>query len=205
MPRNSDILRCAATTVVAGISPHGTAGCPGRGHYSSAAQMERGTRRGVWSIVAARLRPLANHRWRIHAPPTPRAHASGHRFGRRAVFEAGRQKPCGLAGPRALLSFLRECHALHPHRSCPLQSAGETAAGHADSADRRDAVAGKSRERHHGSGYALWKLEALDPRKSKVLELRIYLGATAAEAGQIMGLSKATVDRDLDRKSTRLN
>jgi RNA polymerase sigma factor (TIGR02999 family) len=44
---------------------------------------------------------------------------------------------------------------------------------------------------------ALWKLEALDPRKSKVLELRIYLGATAAEAGQIMGLSKATVDRDL--------
>jgi RNA polymerase sigma-70 factor (ECF subfamily) len=44
---------------------------------------------------------------------------------------------------------------------------------------------------------ALWKLEALDPRKSKVLEVRIYLGATAAETGQIMGLSKATVDRDL--------
>ena len=44
---------------------------------------------------------------------------------------------------------------------------------------------------------ALWKLEALDPRKAKVLELRIYLGATATEAGQIMGLSKATVDRDL--------
>jgi RNA polymerase sigma factor (TIGR02999 family) len=44
---------------------------------------------------------------------------------------------------------------------------------------------------------ALWKLEALDPRKSKVLELRIYLGSTAAETGQIMGISKATVDRDL--------
>jgi len=44
---------------------------------------------------------------------------------------------------------------------------------------------------------ALWKLESLDPRKSKVLELRIYLGSTALETSQIMGLSKATVDRDL--------
>jgi RNA polymerase sigma factor (TIGR02999 family) len=44
---------------------------------------------------------------------------------------------------------------------------------------------------------ALGKLEAMDPRKSKVLELRIYLGSTAAETGQIMGISKATVDRDL--------
>jgi DNA-directed RNA polymerase specialized sigma24 family protein len=44
---------------------------------------------------------------------------------------------------------------------------------------------------------ALGKLEALDPRKAKVLELRIYLGSTAAETSQIMGLSKATVDRDL--------
>jgi RNA polymerase sigma factor (TIGR02999 family) len=44
---------------------------------------------------------------------------------------------------------------------------------------------------------ALWKLEALDPRKAKVLELRVYLGSTAAETGQILGLSKATVDRDL--------
>jgi RNA polymerase sigma factor (TIGR02999 family) len=44
---------------------------------------------------------------------------------------------------------------------------------------------------------ALGKLEALDPRKSQVLELRIYLGATALETSLIMGLSKATVDRDL--------
>lgn len=44
---------------------------------------------------------------------------------------------------------------------------------------------------------ALWKLEALDLRKSKILELRIYLGASAAETARILGLSKATVDRDL--------
>jgi RNA polymerase sigma factor (TIGR02999 family) len=44
---------------------------------------------------------------------------------------------------------------------------------------------------------ALWKLEALDQRKAKVLELRIYLGSTATETAQILGLSKATVDRDL--------
>jgi DNA-directed RNA polymerase specialized sigma24 family protein len=35
------------------------------------------------------------------------------------------------------------------------------------------------------------------PRNAKVLALRIYLGSTAAETAQIMGLSKATVDRDL--------
>jgi RNA polymerase sigma factor (TIGR02999 family) len=44
---------------------------------------------------------------------------------------------------------------------------------------------------------ALWKLEALDPRKAKVLELRIYLGASAAETAEITRLSKATVDRDI--------
>jgi RNA polymerase sigma-70 factor (ECF subfamily) len=44
---------------------------------------------------------------------------------------------------------------------------------------------------------ALWKLEALDQRKANVLELRIYLGATATETSQILGVSKATVDRDL--------
>jgi RNA polymerase sigma factor (TIGR02999 family) len=44
---------------------------------------------------------------------------------------------------------------------------------------------------------ALWKLEALDERKAKVLELRLYLGASAADTAEILGLSKATVDRDL--------
>jgi RNA polymerase sigma-70 factor (ECF subfamily) len=44
---------------------------------------------------------------------------------------------------------------------------------------------------------ALWKLEALDPRKAKIVELRIYLGASAAETAEITHLSKATVDRDL--------
>ena len=44
---------------------------------------------------------------------------------------------------------------------------------------------------------ALWKLEALDPRKTKIVEMRIYLGASASETAKILGLSKATVDRDL--------
>ncbi len=44
---------------------------------------------------------------------------------------------------------------------------------------------------------ALWKLEGLDQRKARVLELRLYLGASAAETAEILGLSKATVDRDL--------
>ena len=44
---------------------------------------------------------------------------------------------------------------------------------------------------------ALSKLEALDERKAKVLELRLYLGASAKETAEILRLSKATVDRDL--------
>jgi len=48
-----------------------------------------------------------------------------------------------------------------------------------------------------GLDSALSKLEALDSRKARVLELRVYLGCTAAETAQIMGLSKATTDRDL--------
>jgi RNA polymerase sigma factor (TIGR02999 family) len=44
---------------------------------------------------------------------------------------------------------------------------------------------------------ALSKLEALDVRKAKVLELRVYLGSTAVETAEVLGISKATVDRDL--------
>jgi RNA polymerase sigma factor (TIGR02999 family) len=44
---------------------------------------------------------------------------------------------------------------------------------------------------------ALSRLEGLDSRKSKILELRIYLGCTAKETAVILNLSKATVDRDM--------
>jgi DNA-directed RNA polymerase specialized sigma24 family protein len=44
---------------------------------------------------------------------------------------------------------------------------------------------------------ALSKLEALDARKAKVLEMRVYLGCTAEETAEILSLSKVTVDRDL--------
>jgi RNA polymerase sigma factor (TIGR02999 family) len=44
---------------------------------------------------------------------------------------------------------------------------------------------------------ALTKLEALDARKARVLELRVYLDCTAQETAEVLGISKATVDRDL--------
>jgi RNA polymerase sigma factor (TIGR02999 family) len=44
---------------------------------------------------------------------------------------------------------------------------------------------------------ALSKLQDVDARKARVLELRIYLGCTAGETAEILSLSKATVDRDL--------
>jgi RNA polymerase sigma factor (TIGR02999 family) len=44
---------------------------------------------------------------------------------------------------------------------------------------------------------ALVDLERLDPRKSRLVELRFFLGTTAEEAAEILQTSKATVDRDL--------
>jgi RNA polymerase sigma factor (TIGR02999 family) len=44
---------------------------------------------------------------------------------------------------------------------------------------------------------ALDELEAVEPRKAKVVELRVFLGCTSGEAAELMGISKPTVDRDL--------
>lgn len=44
---------------------------------------------------------------------------------------------------------------------------------------------------------ALSALEALDPRKCRMVEMRFILGFTAEETADLMGLSKASVDRDL--------
>jgi RNA polymerase sigma factor (TIGR02999 family) len=44
---------------------------------------------------------------------------------------------------------------------------------------------------------ALDELEALDPRKVRAVELCYFLGCTTEEASELMNVSKATVDRDL--------
>jgi RNA polymerase sigma factor (TIGR02999 family) len=41
------------------------------------------------------------------------------------------------------------------------------------------------------------EMESMEPRKARVVELRIFLGCTADEAANLMGISKPTVDRDL--------
>jgi DNA-directed RNA polymerase specialized sigma24 family protein len=43
----------------------------------------------------------------------------------------------------------------------------------------------------------LSRLEQLDPRKARILELRVYLGCTAEDTAEILAISKATVDREL--------
>ncbi len=45
---------------------------------------------------------------------------------------------------------------------------------------------------------ALDELAAFDARKVSVVELRYFLGCTADEAAKILGLSKATVDREAE-------
>ncbi|MGB7761428.1 MAG: sigma-70 family RNA polymerase sigma factor [Bryobacteraceae bacterium] len=43
---------------------------------------------------------------------------------------------------------------------------------------------------------ALDKLEAIDPQKVQLVELRYFLGCTAEETAEVLQVSKATVDRD---------
>lgn len=44
---------------------------------------------------------------------------------------------------------------------------------------------------------ALLELETLDARKARVIELRYFLGCTNQETAEILGVVRATVDRDL--------
>lgn len=44
---------------------------------------------------------------------------------------------------------------------------------------------------------ALDELEAIDPRKVQLVELRYFLGCSAEETAEIMQISKATVDREM--------
>lgn len=44
---------------------------------------------------------------------------------------------------------------------------------------------------------ALSELEAIDPRKARVVELRYFLGCTNQETAEILNVVRATVDRDL--------
>lgn len=43
---------------------------------------------------------------------------------------------------------------------------------------------------------ALSKLETLDARKAQVVELRVFAGLEFAQIGELLGLSRATLDRD---------
>src|SRR5580658_3912567 len=45
---------------------------------------------------------------------------------------------------------------------------------------------------------ALNELETVDERKVRVIELRFFLGCTNDEAAELLGISRATVDRDLE-------
>ncbi len=45
---------------------------------------------------------------------------------------------------------------------------------------------------------ALDQLEAVDPRKVRVIEFRYFLGCTNEETAELLGISRPTVDRDLE-------
>jgi len=51
---------------------------------------------------------------------------------------------------------------------------------------------------------SLSRLEEIDPRKARIVELRVYLSCTAEETARILNLSKATVDRDMRMASAWL-
>ena len=49
-----------------------------------------------------------------------------------------------------------------------------------------------------GLSTALDELMAIDERKARAIELRYFLGSTNEEAAELLGVSRATVDRDLE-------
>jgi len=49
-----------------------------------------------------------------------------------------------------------------------------------------------------GLSAALDELMAIDERKARAIELRYFLGSTNEEAAELLGVSRATVDRDLE-------
>src|SRR5665213_604710 len=55
---------------------------------------------------------------------------------------------------------------------------------------------GNSRQEVLDLDGALNALEQADPRKARVLELRVLLGCTAQQTAEIVGISKATADRE---------
>lgn len=59
------------------------------------------------------------------------------------------------------------------------------------------AWAGSSPENMLDLNAALDKLELLDPRKAQIVELRFFLALSMQEAAEVLGLSLATVARDL--------
>ncbi len=44
---------------------------------------------------------------------------------------------------------------------------------------------------------ALEELEKLDPQKVRLVEVRFFLGCTSEETAEVLGISKATVDREI--------
>jgi len=52
--------------------------------------------------------------------------------------------------------------------------------------------------------HALDELDAVDPRKARIVELRYFLGCTVVEAASILNISVATAERDLTMARTWL-
>jgi len=69
---------------------------------------------------------------------------------------------------------------------------------------QRDGAVLKLDERVLALNDALTRLEGLDPRAAKVVELRYFGGLTEADAAEVLGISVATLKRDWDFAKTWL-
>ena len=92
-----------------------------------------------------------------------------------------------------------------PLRSCAASSSTTPAPSTAASVTA--AFCSRSKITWHGStppppdildlDRVLNELSVIDPRKTRIVELRFYLGLSAQETAEVAGVSKATVDREL--------
>ncbi len=77
------------------------------------------------------------------------------------------------------------------------QRAGKRGGGQVDaSLDEVEEISGVDSEEVLGVADALERLESLDPRQGKIVELRYFVGLTVPETAEVLGISPATVKRE---------
>ena len=125
-----------------------------------------------------------------------------HRTRSRGLSTLDRRPGCRLARSRALFRVVGAAHATHPRRR-GTRTGGDEARGSATRVEHASAVdfdqiptADSSASSLCALDDALEDLTRIDPRRTKVIELRFFGGLSVEETAEVLQVSPQTVMRD---------